>query len=136
MLFLSNLSVKISANLHLMIILTLNPIVFLLNRNTERQNKRMIILPNYVTKSTIIIQWTVINQNVSQRLFNISIFSMFVSLIIKSIHIVTEKRIIDDHKKILELPRVIKWTLVKSCTDAGLVCAWLDSTLIYIDLLI
>ena len=84
----------------------------------------------------IIVQWTVINQNVSQRLFNISIFSMFVSLIIKSIHIVTEKRIIVVHKKILELPRVIKWTLVKSCTDAGLVCAWLDSTLIYIDLLI
>ena len=78
----------------------------------------------------------VINQNVSQRLFNISIFSMFVSLIIKSIHIVTVKRIIDDHKKILDLPRVIKWTLVKSCTDAGPVCAWLDSTLIYIDLLI
>ena len=134
--FLSNLSVKISANLHLMIILTLNPIVFLLNRNTERQNKRMIILPNYVTKSTIIIQWTVINQNVSQCLFNISIFSMFVSLIIKSIHIVTEKRIIVVLKKILELPRVIKWTLVKSCTDADPVCAWLDSTLIYIDLLI
>ena len=136
MLFLSNLSVKISANLHLMIILTLNPIVFLLNRNTERQNKRMITLPYYETKPMIIVQWTVINQNVSQRLFNISIFSMFVSLIIKSIHIVTEKRIIVVHKKILELPRVIKWTLVKSCTDAGLVCAWLDSTLIYIDLLI
>ena len=58
---------------------------------------------------------------------------MFVSLIIKSIHIVTEKRIIVVLKKILELPRVIKWSLVESCTDADLVCAWLDSTLIYID---
>ena len=74
-----------------MIILTLNPIVFLLNRNTERQNKRMITLPYYETKSMIIVQWTVINQNVSQCLFSISLFSTIISLIIENIHIVTEK---------------------------------------------